>query len=40
LLDVIALDCQIPTYKLASLLLQLEMKGVVKPLPGKLFEVI
>ena len=39
-LDVIALDCQIPTYKLASLLLQLEMKGVVKPLPGKLFEVV
>ena len=40
LLDVIAVDCQIPTYKLASLLLQLEMKGVVKPLPGKLFEAI
>ena len=39
-LDLIALDCQVPTYKLASLLLQLEMKGVVKPLPGKLFEVI
>ena len=39
MLDVIALECNIPTYKLASLLLQLEMKGVVKPLPGKLFEV-
>jgi DNA processing protein len=40
ILDVIALKCEIPTYKLASLLLQLEMKGVIKPLPGKLFEVI
>jgi DNA processing protein len=40
LLDVIALDCQIPIYKLAPFLLQLEMKGVLKPLPGKLFEAI
>ncbi|MCC1485527.1 DNA-processing protein DprA [Winogradskyella immobilis] len=40
LLDVIALQCQIPTYKLAGLLLNMELKGVVRPLPGKLFEVI
>lgn len=40
MLDVIALECQIPIYKLAPMLLQLEMKGVLKPLPGKLFEVI
>ncbi|CAM1358032.1 DNA protecting protein DprA [Tenacibaculum soleae] len=39
LLDVIALDCEIPTYKLASILLQMELKGVVKPLPGKLFTI-
>ena len=39
LLDVIALDCDIPVYKLSSLLLEMELKGVVKPLPGKLFEV-
>ena len=39
-LDLIALECQIPIYKLAPMLLQLEMKGVLKPLPGKLFEVI
>ncbi len=39
-LDVIAIDCEIPIYRLAPMLLQLEMKGVVKPLPGKLFEVI
>lgn len=40
LLDVIAVECHIPIYKLAPLLLQLEMKGIVKPLPGKLFEVV
>jgi len=39
-LDVIALECTIPIYKLAPMLLQLEMKGVLKPLPGKLFEVL
>ena len=39
-LDVIALECEIPVYKLAPILLQLEMKGVTKPLPGKLFELI
>jgi DNA processing protein len=38
LLDVIALDCDIPTYQLSSILIQLELKGVVKPLPGKMFE--
>ncbi|MBT8246040.1 MAG: DNA-protecting protein DprA [Winogradskyella sp.] len=40
LLDVIALNCNMPTYKLAGLLLNMELKGVVRPLPGKLFEVI
>ena len=40
LLDVISVNCNIPVYKLSSILLQLEMKGVVKPLPGKLFEAI
>ncbi|MFT7071337.1 DNA-processing protein DprA [Patiriisocius sp. Uisw_017] len=40
LLDVIAIDCNLPTYKLASLLLGLEMKGVVRPLPGKLFQLV
>ena len=39
LLDVIALECAIPTYQLSSILVQLELKGIVKPLPGKLFEV-
>ncbi|TPN87924.1 DNA-processing protein DprA [Aquimarina algicola] len=40
LLDVIALQCQIPTYKTASVLLNMELKGAIKPLPGKLFEAI
>ena len=29
-----------PTYKLAGILITMELKGVVRPLPGKLFEVI
>ncbi|MBP1838559.1 DNA-processing protein DprA [Formosa algae] len=40
LLDVIALGCNLPTFKTASLLLNMELKGVIRPLPGKLFELI
>ena len=40
LLDVISLECNIPIYQLSSILLQMEMKGITKPLPGKLFELI
>ena len=39
-LDSIALDCQLPIFKVSSTLLNMEMKGVVRPLPGKLFEAI
>lgn len=39
-LDVIALHCEIPTYKAAGLLLEMELKGAIRPLPGKLFEAI
>ena len=39
-LDVIALECHMPTYKLAGLLINMELKGVVRPLPGKLFTLI
>ncbi|RIA08261.1 DNA processing protein [Flavobacteriaceae bacterium MAR_2010_72] len=39
-LDVIALECQLPIFKVASLLLNMELKGVIRPLPGKLFELI
>ncbi|MEH6407989.1 MAG: DNA-processing protein DprA [Leeuwenhoekiella sp.] len=39
-LDFIALNCDLPTFKLAGILLNMELKGVVRPLPGKLFELI
>jgi len=39
-LDIIALHCNLPTFKAATLLLNLELKGVIKPLPGKLFEAV
>jgi len=40
ILDVIALECDMPTFKTASILLNMELKGVIRPLPGKLFEII
>lgn len=40
LLDYIALECDMPTHKTATILLSLELKGVVRPLPGKLFQCI
>ena len=39
-LDLLALNCQFPTFKTASLLLNMELKGAIRPLPGKLFEAI
>jgi DNA processing protein len=40
LLDIIALRCDFPIYKISGMLLNMELKGVVRPLPGKLFEAI
>ena len=40
LLDVIAIECNIPIYQLSAILLQLEIRGVLQPLPGKLFELV
>ncbi len=40
LMDVIALQCKMPIFKISSLLLNMELKGVIRPLPGKLFEAI
>ena len=40
LMDIIALDCDFPIFKISSLLLNMELKGVVRPLPGKLFETV
>jgi DNA processing protein len=40
LLDSIALQCDLPIHKLSGILLNMELKGVVRPLPGKLFEAV
>jgi DNA processing protein len=40
LLDSIALECEFPIFRISSLLLNMELKGVIRPLPGKLFEAI
>jgi DNA processing protein len=40
LLDVIAIACELPTFKVAGLLLTMELKGIARPLPGKLFELL
>ena len=39
-MDMIGLHCNLPIFKVASLLMNLELKGVVKPLPGKIFEAV
>jgi DNA processing protein len=39
-MDIIALRCDFPIYKISGMLLSMELKGVVRPLPGKLFEAI
>jgi DNA processing protein len=39
-MDIIALDCDFPIFKISSLLLNMELKGVIRPLPGKLFEAL
>ncbi|WP_325201666.1 DNA-processing protein DprA [Flavobacterium sp.] len=40
LLDIIALECGFPIFKISSLLLQMELKGAIRPLPGRLFEAV
>ncbi|MGC4040985.1 MAG: DNA-processing protein DprA [Flavobacterium sp.] len=40
LLDVIALECGLPIFRASTLLLNMELKGVIRPLPGKLFEAV
>ena len=39
LLDVIAIECDIPIFQLSSILIQMELKNAIKPLPGKMFEI-
>lgn len=38
-LDTLALQCKLSTSKTATLLLKMELKGIVKPLPGKFFSL-
>lgn len=40
LLDIIALECDFPIFRISTLLLNMELKGVIRPLPGKLFEAV
>lgn len=40
LLDVISLDCNFLVHRTATILFQLEMKGLLRALPGKMFEII
>lgn len=40
LLDVIAIECDFPIFKISSILLNMELKGVLRPLPGKQFEAV
>jgi DNA processing protein len=40
LLDVIALECDFPIFKISAVLLNMELKGIIRPLPGKLFEAV
>lgn len=40
LLDTIALECNMPVFKVATVLMNMELKGVVRPLPGKLFQLV
>jgi DNA processing protein len=39
-LDSISLKCELPVFRVSSTLLNMEMKGVIRPLPGKLYEAI
>jgi DNA processing protein len=39
-LDLIAIQCDIPVFKISSILINMELKGIIRPLPGKLFEAI
>ena len=40
MLDYIALECDFPIFKISGILLNMELKGVIRPLPGKYFEAI
>ena len=39
-LDFIALQCHFPVHKISSVLMTMELKGAIRPLPGKFFEAV
>jgi len=39
-LDTIALECGFPIFRISSILMNMELKGIIRPLPGKKFEVV
>ena len=39
-LDIIALHNNLPIFRVSSILLNMELKGVIRPLHGKLFEAV
>lgn len=39
-LDIIALECDFQIFRISTLLLKMELKGVIRPLSGKLFEAV
>lgn len=39
-IDTIAVSCQLPIYSISSSLLNLELKGIIRPHPGKKFQLI
>ncbi len=38
-LDIIAIKCNLPVFKATTVLFDMELKGVVRPLPGKIFDL-
>src|SRR5690606_14648264 len=40
MIDMIAIECGMAVYELSAMLLNMELKGAVRPLPGKYFEAI
>jgi DNA processing protein len=40
LLDIVALECDFPIFRISYILLNMELKGVIRPLPGKIFEAV
>jgi DNA processing protein len=40
LLDIISFNCKQPIHQTTTILFNMEMKGLIKPLPGKLFEAV